>query len=114
VLHRCRPASVASHVIFLLSSVQHDFFGAGESSSANDFPLKNHISERRKNAGQDVSEKHVMSRAKLNTLIFGLGLAIFFMALDMSILATAIPRITEKFKSTDDIGWYASGYMLTM
>lgn len=59
-------------------------------------------------------EDHYMSGAKLHILIVGLGIAIFIMALDMSILATAIPVITEKFQSTDDIGWYLSGYLLTL
>jgi MFS family permease len=35
------------------------------------------------------------------------------MALDNTILATAIPRITDQFKSLDDVGWYASSYLLT-
>ncbi|KAF2871405.1 major facilitator superfamily domain-containing protein [Massariosphaeria phaeospora] len=55
-----------------------------------------------------------MSGAKLHILIFGLGLAVFVMALDMSILVTAIPTITEKFHSVADIGWYMSGYLLTL
>lgn len=28
-------------------------------------------------------------------------------------MATAIPRITEQFKSLDDVGWYGSAYLLT-
>lgn len=32
---------------------------------------------------------------------------------DNSIIATAIPRITEEFKSLEDVGWYGSAYMLT-
>jgi MFS family permease len=40
-------------------------------------------------------------------------LALFLVALDRTILATAVPRITDEFKSLGDIGWYASSYMLT-
>lgn len=40
-------------------------------------------------------------------------LAIFLVALDRTIIATAIPRITDDFKSLGDIGWYGSAYMLT-
>jgi hypothetical protein len=58
--------------------------------------------------------EHYMSGAKLNILVFALGLALFIMALDMSILTTAIPMITEKFNSTADIGWYMSSYLLTL
>lgn len=34
-------------------------------------------------------------------------------AIDNTIIATAIPKITDHFKSLDDIGWYGSAYMLT-
>lgn len=32
---------------------------------------------------------------------------------DRTIIATAIPRITDDFNSIQDIGWYGSAYMLT-
>jgi hypothetical protein len=57
---------------------------------------------------------YTLSGAKLYIIIFGLSLAVFLMALDMSILATAIPLITEKFQSTEDIGWYFSAYSLSL
>lgn len=59
-------------------------------------------------------EDHFMSGPKLHLLILGLSLACFLMALDMAIITVAIPEITEKFKSTADIGWYVSGYLLTL
>ncbi|CAI4216931.1 unnamed protein product [Parascedosporium putredinis] len=40
-------------------------------------------------------------------------LAIFLVAIDRTIIATAIPRITDDFRSLGDIGWYGSAYMLT-
>lgn len=60
------------------------------------------------------AEDNIMSGPKLLILMVGLGFAVFLMALDMSILSTAIPLITAKFNSTDDIGWYMSGYLLTL
>ncbi|KKA27562.1 hypothetical protein TD95_002406 [Thielaviopsis punctulata] len=39
--------------------------------------------------------------------------AIFLVALDRTILATAIPKITDDFHTLNDIGWYGSAYMLT-
>lgn len=59
-------------------------------------------------------EDHFMSGAKLHLLILGLSLACFLMALDMAIITVAIPEITEKFQSTQDIGWYVSAYLLTL
>lgn len=32
----------------------------------------------------------------------------------MTIVATAIPRITDEFKSLQDVGWYGSAFFLTL
>ncbi|KIW90682.1 uncharacterized protein Z519_08465 [Cladophialophora bantiana CBS 173.52] len=50
---------------------------------------------------------------KLVTLIVALCLAVFLVALDQTIIATAIPKITDRFNSVNDIGWYGSAYFLT-
>jgi hypothetical protein len=50
---------------------------------------------------------------KLVTLIIALCLAVFLVALDQTIIATAIPKITDHFNSINDIGWYGSAYFLT-
>ncbi|RSL61000.1 hypothetical protein CEP54_006415 [Fusarium duplospermum] len=50
---------------------------------------------------------------KLALVITGLCLAVFCMALDNTIIATAIPRITDEFRALDDLGWYGSAYLLT-
>ncbi|KAJ7056685.1 putative MFS multidrug transporter [Mycena amicta] len=49
---------------------------------------------------------------KLALLILALCLSVFLVALDNTIIATAIPRITDDFKSLDDISWYGSAYLL--
>ncbi|TDZ53156.1 Efflux pump aflT [Colletotrichum trifolii] len=46
-------------------------------------------------------------------VIFSNFIALFLVALDRTIIATAIPRITDEFGSLGDIGWYGSAYMLT-
>ncbi|KAF3187666.1 hypothetical protein TWF788_001884 [Orbilia oligospora] len=53
------------------------------------------------------------SGAKVLLILVGLMLAVFLVALDQTIIATAIPKITDRFKSIDDIGWYGSAYFLT-
>ncbi|KAI1390801.1 putative MFS transporter [Hypoxylon trugodes] len=45
-------------------------------------------------------------------LNFALLLAMFLVALDMSIIATAIPTITAEFHSVDQTGWYGSAFFL--
>ncbi|KAK4616533.1 MFS-type efflux pump MFS1 [Fulvia fulva] len=47
-------------------------------------------------------------------IMIAICLAVFCMCLDMTIISTAIPRITDDFRALDDVGWYASSYMLTL
>ncbi|KAL9103367.1 MAG: hypothetical protein Q9163_001579 [Psora crenata] len=53
------------------------------------------------------------STRKLIPIICALYMAFFLVALDRTILATAVPRITDEFHSLGDIGWYGSAYLLT-
>jgi MFS family permease len=58
-------------------------------------------------------ESKYLSGLKLWTLSFGLCLTTFVIALDNTIIATAIPKITSVFNSLEDVGWYGSSYLLT-
>ena len=51
---------------------------------------------------------------RLAMIIVALALAIFLVAIDMTIVATAIPRITDQFHSLDQVGWYGSAFFLTL
>lgn len=50
----------------------------------------------------------------LAMIVVALFISMFLVALDMTIIGTAIPRITDQFKSLDDIGWYGSAFFLTL
>ncbi|EDN90933.1 hypothetical protein SS1G_00333 [Sclerotinia sclerotiorum 1980 UF-70] len=50
---------------------------------------------------------------KLVIILAALCIAVFLVALDQTIIATAIPKITDQFNSIQDIGWYGSAYLLT-
>ncbi|KAL3423692.1 major facilitator superfamily transporter [Phlyctema vagabunda] len=50
---------------------------------------------------------------KLGLISLSLCLSVFLMALDNTIIATAIPKITDQFHSLPDVGWYGSAYLLT-
>ncbi|KAF2441142.1 MFS general substrate transporter [Karstenula rhodostoma CBS 690.94] len=50
---------------------------------------------------------------RLAAITVALCLSVFCMALDNTIIATAIPRITDQFKALNDVGWYGSAYLLT-
>ncbi|KAJ5541873.1 hypothetical protein N7461_007876 [Penicillium sp. DV-2018c] len=51
--------------------------------------------------------------SRLAPILIGLCFQSFCIALDNTILSTAIPKITEEFNSLRDISWYASAYLLT-
>ncbi|KAI9933823.1 hypothetical protein ASPWEDRAFT_35745 [Aspergillus wentii DTO 134E9] len=50
---------------------------------------------------------------KLVFITIGLCLCVFCTALDNTIMATAVPKITDQFNSLADVGWYGSAYLLT-
>lgn len=54
------------------------------------------------------------TKLKLILILVSLFLSMFLVALDMSIIATAIPTITSRFHSLDQVGWYGSGFFLTL
>lgn len=54
---------------------------------------------------EDAEENYQPKSLKFWTIIIGVNLSIFLVALDRTIIATAIPRITDEFNSIEDIGW---------
>ncbi|KAI1381964.1 MFS general substrate transporter [Hypoxylon crocopeplum] len=50
---------------------------------------------------------------KFWSVMLSIYLALFLVALDRTIIGTAIPQITQEFNSLGDIGWYGSAYQLT-
>ncbi|KAI4865139.1 MFS general substrate transporter [Hypoxylon rubiginosum] len=50
---------------------------------------------------------------KFWSVMLSIYLALFLVALDRTIIGTAIPQITQDFNSLGDIGWYGSAYQLT-
>ncbi|KAH0842268.1 hypothetical protein AYO21_00113 [Fonsecaea monophora] len=62
-------------------------------------------------AGSD-TETAYATGVKLMLIVISLQLTNFCIAIDNTVIATAIPRITDHFKSLSDVGWYASAYLL--
>ena len=62
---------------------------------------------------EDDDEIIYPSGVKLFIIMLALTLSVFLVALDNTIIATAIPRITDHFKAINDVGWYGSSYLLT-
>lgn len=64
-------------------------------------------------ASPNEDETEYPSGKKVALIMVALLLAMFLIALDKTIIATAVPQITNQFNSLDDIGWYASSYLIT-
>lgn len=54
------------------------------------------------------SEIVQISAFSFYSLLVGISLAAYLVALDRTIIANAIPFITNDFDSPDDAGWYGS------
>ena len=54
------------------------------------------------------------SALPLAMIVVALVLSIFLVALDTTIVSTAIPKITDEFQSLDQVGWYGSAFFLTL
>lgn len=86
-------------------------------SPAGVAPPKKEIEDTRSSGsdgGDDDDEKEYPSKLPLALITIALCLAVFLVALDQTIIATAIPKITDQFGALEDVGWYGSAYMLTM
>ncbi|RMZ79786.1 hypothetical protein DV738_g3197, partial [Chaetothyriales sp. CBS 135597] len=103
--------------------VQVEIQPLDKDAAAQDVPIEGekHRIERSSSAATESSagepgeddESKYPSQWALYLLTFGLFLSTFVIALDNTIIATAIPKITTVFDSLNDVGWYGSSYMLT-
>ncbi|TLS28478.1 hypothetical protein PpBr36_01295 [Pyricularia pennisetigena] len=97
--------------------------GSGKADEAHSTPLarEQHAGSQAEAKGHSSSDAAAVSpggmynpRSLRFWAIMGCNfLALFLVALDRTILATAVPKITDEFHSLGDVGWYASSYMLT-
>jgi EmrB/QacA subfamily drug resistance transporter len=62
---------------------------------------------------EEEDETEYPKSMQLALISIALCLSVFCMALDNTIITTAIPRITDQFKAINDVGWYGSAYLLT-
>lgn len=50
---------------------------------------------------------------KFYMILLSAMLTVFLVALDQTIVSTAIPEVTNQFRAFSDVGWYGSAYLLT-
>ncbi|KAF8866985.1 MFS general substrate transporter [Acephala macrosclerotiorum] len=80
-------------------------------SIATEVDVENAVAAR--TGAQHEAEDEFPSGVKVLIIMLAVWLSMFLVALDRTILGTAIPKITDDFHSIDDVGWYASSYLLT-
>ncbi|KAF8213602.1 major facilitator superfamily domain-containing protein [Mycena galopus ATCC 62051] len=71
----------------------------------NDSSIRRVPSNEKEKHAQTEDDSDFPHGFKLAILIIALCLAVFLVALDNTIIATAIPKITDQFASLDDVGW---------
>lgn len=64
-------------------------------------------------AGAEAEQNYQPRTARFWLITLSALGSMLLVALDRTIVSTAIPRITDNFRSLGDIGWYGSAYMLT-
>jgi MFS family permease len=60
------------------------------------------------------AENQYPTGAKFYSILLSLGFLLFFAGLDASIVATAVPAITNHFHTIADVGWYSVAFRLPL
>lgn len=77
-------------------------------------PVSLEVKEAKEAGYQEDSAIEYPRGIRLALIILGLAMAVFLVFLDMTLIATAIPAITNQFNSLQHVGWYGSAYMLSL
>ncbi|KAL7937365.1 MFS general substrate transporter [Trichoderma chlorosporum] len=62
----------------------------------------------------ELAEDEYPSGIKMFFIVLALVLSVFLLSLDMTIVATAIPKITDEFQGLDKAGWYGAAFFMTV
>ncbi|KAK2777594.1 MFS multidrug transporter [Colletotrichum kahawae] len=68
--------------------------------------------EKTTDVKSDGTSQEYVSGVRLGLIVVSVSLACFLTVMDISVISTAIPKITDDFKSLVDVGWYGSAYNL--
>ncbi|KAL3253505.1 hypothetical protein ABHI18_009448 [Aspergillus niger] len=83
-------------------------------SAANPPGVEDRASDTEKIAHETPTYTIAPTKWRQIAILLALYLVMFAVALDNTILAPALPVITDDFHSLNDMGWYSSVYLLTM
>jgi len=84
-----------------------------KSISADDYKSAA-LSKKKNDTSSDETSKQYPKGLKLVLIFVSLCSCTFLVALDSTIIATAIPTITSEFNSLNDISWYNAAFLLTL
>ncbi|EFX03240.1 major facilitator superfamily transporter aflatoxin efflux [Grosmannia clavigera kw1407] len=104
---------------YLPGNVQHATAAPSElAATAAGTDFETCISRSKTSNPQDADEDtkaltETMSGWKVLLVVMGILMSMFLVALDRTIVSTAIPQITNEFHALNDYGWYGSAYMLS-
>ncbi|CAO2649651.1 Nn.00g070360.m01.CDS01 [Neocucurbitaria sp. VM-36] len=88
--------------------------GSSKPSTINDNnDIANSDSEHTGKATEQMNEDQYPHGLKLVLLSGASIIAVFLIALDQTIIGTAIPKITDDFHGLNDVSWYAAAYFMT-
>ncbi|KIW96646.1 uncharacterized protein Z519_02037 [Cladophialophora bantiana CBS 173.52] len=77
----------------------------------------NHVNDgrsaHREKSVQSISDDQYPHGLKLVLVAGASVIAVFLIALDQTIVGTAIPKITDEFHGLRDVSWYAAAYFMT-
>lgn len=59
-------------------------------------------------------ESRYPTGAKLNLILLSIGLVLILSGMDASIVAIAVPAMTDHWHTVKDVGWYSAAYRLCM
>ncbi|KAL7411362.1 ABC transporter [Mrakia frigida] len=89
-------------------------FGEGEKGGVEAVDRSNETeAEREHREREEAREKKYLTGSKLALVFIAMLLSVFLIALDQTIVATALPVIASEFQALDQITWIISAYFLT-
>ncbi|CAD6884751.1 unnamed protein product, partial [Tilletia caries] len=76
-------------------------------------PTDSFTDEKKQTSGSDSSAEEYPTGLKFALICLACAFFLFLVAIDQTIVSTAIPVVTNQFNSFSDVGWYGSAYLLT-
>ncbi|KAI1264694.1 major facilitator superfamily protein [Xylariaceae sp. FL1019] len=84
----------------------------GASDDKDSGSREKHPNDTPAQTGSDATE--YPQGLRLATVVVALVLSLFLISIDLTIVSTAIPRITDEFQSLQDVAWYGSAFFITI